>query len=83
MDKLLDENTLLGRGWTTTENLKPLAYSTIADLIHHVRVHLSLPTIVKAINLFAINVHDHSLTPRYEKINKYTITCLYCIQILF
>jgi len=64
MDKLLDENTLLGRGWTTTENLKPLAYSTIADLIHHVRVHLSLPTIVKAINLFAINVHDHSLTPR-------------------
>jgi len=64
MDKLLDENTLLGLGWTTTENLKPLAYSTIADLIHHVRVHLSLPTIVKAINLFAINVHDHSLTPR-------------------
>lgn len=64
MDKLLDENTLLGRGWTTTENLKPLAYSTIADLIHHVRVHLSLPTIVKAINLFVINVHDNSLTPR-------------------
>lgn len=64
MDKLLDENTLLGKGWTTTENLKPLAYSTIADLIHHVRNHLSLPTIVKAINLFAINVHDHNLTPR-------------------
>ncbi|XP_025424212.1 transformation/transcription domain-associated protein [Sipha flava] len=66
MDKLLDENTLLGRGWTTTENLKPLAYSTIADLIHHVRVHLTLPTIVKAINLFAINVHDHSLTPSIQ-----------------
>lgn len=64
MDKLLDENTLLGRGWTTTENLKPLAYSTIADLIHHVRTHLPLPTVVKAVNLFAINVHDHNLTPR-------------------
>lgn len=73
MDKLLDENTLLGRGWTTTENLKPLAYSTIADLIHHVRVHLSLPTIVKAINLFAINVHDHSLTPRYKKKQCYVL----------
>jgi len=68
MDKLLDENTLLGRGWTTTENLKPLAYSTIADLIHHVRIHLSLPIIVKAINLFAINVHDHGLTPRYKQL---------------
>lgn len=73
MDKLLDENTLLGRGWTTTENLKPLAYSTIADLIHHVRVHLTLPTIVKAINLFAINVHDHSLTPRYGQIELYIL----------
>jgi len=64
VDKLLDENTLLGRGWTNTENLKPLVYSTIADLIQHVQVHLSLPTIVKVINIFAINVHDHSLTPR-------------------
>lgn len=66
MDKLLDTKIIVGRGWTTTENLKPLAFSTIADLIHHVRAHLSLSTIAKAVNLFVVNVHDHSLSPRYE-----------------
>lgn len=65
MDKLLDDHILIGRGWTTTENLKPLSFSTIADLIHHIRAHLSLKTIAKAVNLFSINVHDHSLSPRY------------------
>ncbi|XP_050062544.1 transformation/transcription domain-associated protein-like [Aphis gossypii] len=81
MDKLLDENTLLGRGWTNTENLKPLVYSTIADLIQHVQVHLSLPTIVKVINLFAINVHDHSLTPSMQLVScKVLMNLVDCIR---
>lgn len=33
MEKLFDENTLLGKGWTTHESLRPLAYSTLADLV--------------------------------------------------
>ena len=33
MEKLFDENILLGKGWTTYETLRPLAYSTLADLV--------------------------------------------------
>ena len=29
-------------GWTTHESLRPLAYSTLADLVHHVRQSLPL-----------------------------------------
>jgi len=36
MEQLFDENVLLGKGWTVNETLKPLAYSTLADLVHHV-----------------------------------------------
>lgn len=33
MDQLFDENILLGKGFTTHESLRPLAYSTLADLV--------------------------------------------------
>ena len=31
MDKILDEDILLGKGWTTRESLRPLAYSTLGN----------------------------------------------------
>ena len=37
IDKLFDENLLFGHGWTAHDTLRPLAYSTLADLVHHVR----------------------------------------------
>ncbi|XP_035689811.1 transformation/transcription domain-associated protein-like [Branchiostoma floridae] len=37
IDRLFDEKVLIGTGWTTRETLRPLAYSTLADLVHHVR----------------------------------------------
>lgn len=61
MDKLFDEDLLLGRGWTTHESLRPLAYSTLADLVHHVRQHLTINVLAKAVHLFSKNVHDESL----------------------
>lgn len=61
MDKLFDEDLLLGRGWTTHESLRPLAYSTLADLVHHVRQHLNIHVLAKAVHLFSKNVHDESL----------------------
>lgn len=61
MEKLFDEDILLGRGWTTHESLRPLAYSTLADLVHHVRKQLSLTDLAKAAYLFSKNVHDDSL----------------------
>ncbi|XP_064648217.1 transformation/transcription domain-associated protein-like isoform X2 [Lineus longissimus] len=60
-DKLFDENILIGSGWTTHESLRPLAYSTLADLVHHVRTALPLNDLSLAVNLFAKNVHDESL----------------------
>lgn len=61
MDKLFNEDLLLGRGYTTHESLRPLAYSTLADLTHHVRQNLPLPVLTKAVHLFSKNVHDESL----------------------
>jgi hypothetical protein len=61
MDKLFDEDLLLGKGWTSHEQLRPLAYSTLADLVHHVRQHLNINVLAKAVYLFSKNVHDESL----------------------
>ena len=33
MKELFDEHILLGKGWTAHESLRPLAYSTLADLV--------------------------------------------------
>ena len=61
IDQLFDEEVLIGTGWTTKESLRPLAYSTLADLVHHVRTHLPLPHLSLAVHMFSKNVHDDSL----------------------
>ena len=43
--ELLDERTLVGDGLTAYETLRPLAYTMLADLIHHVRDQLKPETI--------------------------------------
>ncbi|KAH8009852.1 hypothetical protein HPB51_020200 [Rhipicephalus microplus] len=40
---------------------RPLAYSTLADLVHHVRQHLPLNNLSSAVAVFSRNVHDESL----------------------
>jgi hypothetical protein len=52
---------LSGGGWTAHETLRPLAYSTLADLVHHVRHVLPLKHLASAVLLFSKNVHDESL----------------------
>ncbi|XP_033101198.1 transformation/transcription domain-associated protein-like isoform X1 [Anneissia japonica] len=61
IDKLFEESVLVGSGWTSKESLRPLAYSTLADLVHHVRQHLPLQHLSLAVHLFSKNVHDESL----------------------
>lgn len=61
LERLFDEDVLLGRGWTTHESLRPLAYSTLADLVHHVRHQLPLSDLDRAVHLFSKNVHDDTL----------------------
>ena len=56
IDDLLDERILLGDSLTVHESLKPIAYSTVADLIHHIRDTLSVDQIRRTIKLFKKNL---------------------------
>lgn len=61
IELLFDEDLLLGRGHTSLESLRPLAYSTLGDFIHHVRLELNFEILSKAIHLFSKNIHDETL----------------------
>ncbi|KAL8725777.1 MAG: hypothetical protein Q9166_007142 [cf. Caloplaca sp. 2 TL-2023] len=59
IDDLLDDRTLIGDGLTVYETMRPLAYSLLADLIHHVRDHLSPDQIRRTVDVFSRNLHDN------------------------
>ncbi|XP_074658755.1 transformation/transcription domain-associated protein-like [Tubulanus polymorphus] len=81
IDKLFDENILIGPGWTTYESLRPLAYSTLADLVHHVRTALPLNDLSLAVNLFSKNVHDESLPSSIQTMScKLLLNLTECIR---
>lgn len=61
IEKLFDENVLIGTGWTAHESMRPLAYSTLADLVHHVRSNLPMSDLALAVDLFSKNIHDDTL----------------------
>lgn len=58
IDELLDERTLIGDGLTVYETMRPLAYSMLADLIHHLRDHLSRDQIRRTVEVYTKNLHD-------------------------
>ncbi|ETN36411.1 uncharacterized protein HMPREF1541_08688 [Cyphellophora europaea CBS 101466] len=58
IDELLDDRILIGDGLTVYESMRPLAYSMLADLIHHVRESLSRDQIRKTIEVYTRNLHD-------------------------
>ncbi|KUJ06740.1 uncharacterized protein LY89DRAFT_790380 [Mollisia scopiformis] len=58
IDELLDERTLIGDGLTVYETMRPLAYSMLADLIHHVRDALDPPQIRKTVEVYTKNLQD-------------------------
>ena len=81
MEKLFDEDILLGKGWTTHESLRPLAYSTLADLVHHVRQSLQLSDLARAVALFSKNVHDESLPTSIQTMScKLLLNLVECIK---
>ncbi|CAH9105798.1 unnamed protein product [Cuscuta europaea] len=61
IDTLLEERVLLGNGRACFESLRPLAYSLLAEVVHHVRADLSLSQLSRIIYLFSSNMHDASL----------------------
>lgn len=62
IDTLLEERVLVGTGRACFETLRPLAYSLLAEIVHHVRGDLSLPQLSRIIYLFSSNMHDASLS---------------------
>ena len=66
IDVLLDEKLLIGQGTSTSarsshETLRPLACSTLADLVHHVRGELGIKHLSRVVYIFSCNIHDASL----------------------
>ncbi|KAK5071536.1 transcription-associated protein 1 [Lithohypha guttulata] len=59
IDDLLDEQILIGDGLTVYETMRPLAYSMLADLIHHVRESLNKDQIRRTIEVYTKNLHDN------------------------
>ncbi|XWS33857.1 hypothetical protein CRYUN_Cryun22dG0119000 [Craigia yunnanensis] len=62
IDTLLEERVLVGTGRACFETLRPLAYSLLAEIVHHVRGNLSLLQLSRIIYLFSSNMHDASLS---------------------
>ncbi|TKX26698.1 transcription-associated protein [Elsinoe australis] len=58
LDELMDERTLIGDGLTVYENSRFLAYTMLADLVHHVRDQLTPTQIRKTIVVYTKNLHD-------------------------
>ena len=66
LDVMFMEDVLVGNSITSRETLRPLAYSMLADLIHHVRTELKQDQIVKTAVLYIRNLHDASLAPSIQ-----------------
>jgi transformation/transcription domain-associated protein len=59
---LLNEKVLLGTGRAAYDTLRPLAYFFRAELVHFVRLEVSIEQLSRIIYLFSSNVHDRTLT---------------------
>ena len=59
--KLLDEKLLIGEGKLSFDTLRPLAYATLADVVHQIKGELSLQQLSRIVFVFSRNLHDTSL----------------------
>ncbi|ANB14813.1 histone acetyltransferase TRA1 [Sugiyamaella lignohabitans] len=66
VDILLNEKVLIGEGLTVHETLRPLAYSTMADLVHHVRSELTSEQIWKTVRVYCRNMQDNTLATSFQ-----------------
>ena len=61
VDTMLDERILFGTHRHTEQSIiRPLGYSTLADLIHHARSKLSITQMPRIILIFSRVIHDSS-----------------------
>lgn len=62
IDLLLEPKILVGTGRGAADTLRPLAYSFLAELVHCVRLNLTIPQLEKIIKIFSTNLHDPTFT---------------------
>jgi hypothetical protein len=58
IDCLTSERILIGNGVNSQETLRPLAYSMLGDLIHHIRKELSPEQLRQIIYLYSCCLHN-------------------------
>lgn len=61
IDSLLDDRVLVGSARPASNELlalRPLGYSTLADLVHHVRAKLSMAQVNRVVSVFGRVIHD-------------------------
>lgn len=63
---LLNDDVLVGSGVTCQETLRPLAHSVLIDLLHNVRIQLTLPQISRIILAYSRNLQDISIPPQIQ-----------------
>ena len=61
LELLLDDDVLIGKGRCAYYQIRPLAYSTLADMVHHVRDMLTLPQVSKIVAFYGKRIHDSTL----------------------
>ncbi|VDN95889.1 unnamed protein product [Rodentolepis nana] len=61
IDDMMDDSVLVGEGFYFRESLRPLSYSMLGDLLHHIRNDLSLTRVSRAVDLFGKNLFDETL----------------------
>ncbi|UIZ26478.1 hypothetical protein KXD40_001859 [Peronospora effusa] len=61
LELLMDDDVLVGKGRCSFYQIRPLAYSTLADMIHHVRDMLTLEQVSTIVNFYGKRIHDSTL----------------------
>ncbi|KAI8367767.1 hypothetical protein BD560DRAFT_353389 [Blakeslea trispora] len=80
IDLLLNEKVLIGTGVTSHDTLRPLAYSMLADLVHHIRSELSPSQLYRTVYIYSRNLHDATLAASIQTMcGKLLLNLIDCI----
>jgi len=61
LELLMNDDVLVGKGRCSFYQIRPLAYSTLADMIHHVRDMLMLSQVSTIVDFYGKRIHDPTL----------------------
>ncbi|KAK6104161.1 FAT domain family protein [Brugia pahangi] len=64
--KLFNENLMLGNGFSSMDFLRPTMYTMLADLVHHVRGHLSYSLLCCSVYAFTKSMFDPAIQPTVQ-----------------